>query len=212
VLEVLQENNITCTTFIHSYSLYGSYQNSWANEFTSLYNNEHIVDIVKPIYSLVENQDDILSRIPIDDYYTHLGGWLGKDKEKQIIRNLVLALYSKKQVTLALQKNMEHTKYDYVMIVRPELDFITPIQLDNLYSLDDTNIIIPEIDWYWGCNDRMMISTPSVALYYGTLYDSLLEYSRKTQIRSEEYLAVKLKEKNISVIKDSTIKYSTGRI
>jgi hypothetical protein len=61
VMDVLKNNNIECDIFIHTYSIYGEYKNNWAGESTIEYKNEHVVDLLKPIYSLTENQDDILS-------------------------------------------------------------------------------------------------------------------------------------------------------
>jgi len=221
ILQVLKQNNITYDIFIHSYSIYGEYKNDWANEYISSYNNEHIIQIINPISCIIENQDDILSRIKIDEYYNHIGEWMkprhpddpekAKLLDKKVIQNMVLALYSKKQITLTLQTYMKHTTYDYVMITRPELEFTTPLPLEKLSSLSDHNLIMPKMDFWHGANDKFMISIPSVAIYYGTLYDSLLEYSKTKQIKSEQYLFDQLQKKNIKLLTED-IKYTTHRI
>ena len=77
--------------------------------------------------------------------------------------------------------------------------------------LNDTNIIISKYEWYNGCNDRVCIAKPSVALYYGKLFDHLLDYSRKKSIISEVFLLDLLNQNNINIIPED-YKYEVIRI
>ena len=64
---------------------------------------------------------------------------------------------------------------------------------------NDDNMILPVKDTHKGCNDRICISKPKNILYYGKLYDKLLDYSNKKSIVSEVYLLDMLKEENIKI-------------
>ena len=101
--------------------------------------------------------------------------------------------------------------YDYAIIIRPDTQLFNKIDVDWFNQLDDNNIIIPEKDAFYGCNDRFCIGTPNIVLYYGKLFDELKTYSENKSIISELYLLDKLNEKNINIIKKN-IDYSTIRI
>lgn len=55
--------------------------------------------------------------------FNKLGNWTGMSKNmtKYLIRNMVLALYSKKKITLLFDKYID--EYDYAIIIRPDLKF-----------------------------------------------------------------------------------------
>jgi hypothetical protein len=211
LFDVLTANNIDYDIFIHTYTINGPYHNEWAGEHTESYENEDVEALLHPKYSLKDDQNAIAATIPFNDYYTNLGNWTGmtEDMTKYLIRNLCLALYSKKQIT----KLFETVKgiYDYAIFARPELYLETPIDVNWLQELNDSKILVPEADNFTGTNDRFCIGTPAVILYVGTLFDSLLEYSRRTNITSERYLHDKLREKNIEILKKD-IKYQTLRM
>lgn len=73
------------------------------------YNND-TYRILNAKYVLLDNQDEIEKNLYIENYYTKLGHWeYGYDPAlvKYLIRNMCLALYSKKQITnLFAQKKM----------------------------------------------------------------------------------------------------------
>jgi hypothetical protein len=211
LFNILTANGIDYDIFIHTYIINGPYHNMWTNEHTESYLNEDVEGILHPKYSLKDDQGAIAKTIPFDDYYTKLGNWTGMsaDMTKYLIRNMCLALYSKKQVT----KKFEEVKgdYDYAIIIRPDLYLQSPFDVNWLQELNDSNVIVPEKDWFTGCNDRLCIGTPSVIVYCGTLFDSLLEYSKNTSIVSERFFMDKLKEKNLNILKKN-IEYETLRM
>ncbi len=122
---------------------------------------------------------------------------------------MCLALYSKKQITLLFDKHID--EYDYAIIIRPDTHLHNPIDINYFNELTNTNIIIPKLDQYMGCNDRMCIGKPNIVSYYGKLFDDLLIYSKQKSIISELYLLDKLNEKYINII-IKNIPYCNPRI
>ena len=211
IFKPLTENSIVYDIFMHTNKIFGKYDNMWAGEHTDNYINYDIESILNPTYYIWDNQETIINRLNFDEYYKNLGNWTGMTEEltKYLIKNMCLALYSKKQVTLLFEKYKHN--YDYAIIVRPDMYIDTKLNVDFLNELHDNNIIIPERDWHTGCNDRLCIGKPNIILYCGTLFDELKEYSEKTPIISERYFFDKLKEKNINII-SKPIEYTHIRI
>jgi hypothetical protein len=210
LLNVLSELNMEYDIFIHTYKINGKYENNWSKESVDEYVNEDIEKLLNPKYSIFDNQDEIIEKINFDEYYSNLGNWTGmsEDMTKYLIRNLVLALYSKKRITEILEIHQE--KYEYVIFIRPDTLFLDKVRVD-FNTLTDHNVIIPDTEWNRGCNDRFAICTTSVALYYGFLLDHLLEYSKHISIISEKYLLDMLTNKKIYIIPQN-INYKTLRI
>ena len=207
----LEENSIEYDIFIHTYKIFGPYHNEWSSESTPLYKNEDIEKILNPKYYIYSDQGTVICSIDFEDYYKKLGNWTGMSSEmtKYLIKNLCLALYSKKQITLLFEQHKE--EYDYAIICRPDMQFNKTIDIDYFKELNDSNIIIPDDQWWTGCNDRFCIGTPNVVLQYGKLFDELKTYSENKSIISERYLYDKLKEKGITII-PKKMEYVTLRI
>jgi hypothetical protein len=207
----LNENSITYDIFIHTYKIYGSYNNPWSHEFTDNYNNENIEKILNPKHFIYDNQQDIINLINFEEYYTNLGNWTGMTEEmtRYLIKNLCLALYSKKQITLLFEQYKQ--EYDYAIIMRPDTLMQNRFDVNWLNELNNNNIIIPEMEWYGGCNDRICIGKPDIVLYYGKLFDELKDYSCRKSIISELFLLDKLNKKNINII-PKIIQYTNLRI
>lgn len=208
----LDENLIHYDIFIHTYKIYGPYNNIWSDENTDNYINEDVEQILNPKYFIFDNQETIINNVDINEYYKKLGNWGGvfsEEMTKYLIKNMYLALYSKKQITLLFDQHIN--EYDYAIIVRPDLEFHKKININYFNELNTNNIIIPEKDWYDGCNDRFCIGKPNIVSYYGKLLDELKIYSYYKSITSEVYLLDKLNEKSITII-PKDIDYSTIRM
>jgi len=211
LLSPLTDACIDYDIFVHTNKIVGEYHNRWSNEHTDDYINADVETLLQPKYYIWDNQADI--NINFDKYYTHLGNWPkgvhDKELTKYLIRNMCLALYSKKQITLLF----EHKKddYDYAIIVRPDLQFNTKLNVEWLNELNDTNIIIPSMQWFAGCNDRFCIGRHNVIIYYGKLFDELKIYIETTSIISEKFFMDKLNEKSINII-SKEINYDNLRI
>jgi hypothetical protein len=122
---------------------------------------------------------------------------------------MCLALYSKKQITSIFDKNIND--YDYAIIIRPDLELLTKINVNLFNELNDNNIIVPSMERFDGCNDRICIGKPNIISYCGKLFDGLKVYSEKKNIVSEIYFMDKLNEKSITIIRKN-IKYKMKRL
>jgi hypothetical protein len=212
LFNVLKENSIEYDIFIHTYKIYGSYTNKWSGENTNSYVNEDVEELLKPKCAIYDNQDDIINSINFKEYYRQPCNWLRnftKERTKYLIRNLCLALYSKKRIINELSKYKDH--YDYGIIIRPDLLLITKIDISYFKELNSTNIIIPEKGWFAGVNDKLCIGKINTILYCGKLFDELKEYSIKQSINSERYLMDMLNKQGITII-GKNIDYHTLRI
>ncbi len=197
----LDENLIHYDIFIHTYKIFGPYYNSWSRENTNNYNNEDVEMLLNPKYFIFDNQQTIIDNIDFDEYYKKLGDWSGgmtSELTKYLIKNMCLALYSKKQITLLFDKHIND--YDYAIIIRPDTQLDTKININDFNELNDNNIIIPIKDCHSGCNDRFCIGKPNVISYCGKLFDELKIYSETTSITSERFFMDKLNEKSINII------------
>jgi len=207
----LQDNSIEYDIFIHTYRIHGSYKNMWSHESTDTYQNEDVESILHPKYCIFDNQEEIIQSIDFNSYYTKLGDWSGgfsEDLTKYVIRNMCLALYSKKRITTVFELHKD--EYTHAMIVRPDLLFKSSIHISMFDRVDTNTILLPKRDWYGGCNDRMCIGVPDVIIYYGKLFDELQSYSTKKSIISERYLRDKLDEKHLTILTEE-IQYDTIR-
>jgi len=215
LFNVLRDNSYEYDTYIHTYKIQGEYNNMWAQEHTQNYINEDVEALLKPTYYIYDNQQDIVQNMNFEEYYTKLGNWRHKTPEmtKYLIRNMCLALYSKKQITKLFEKNKD--AYDYAIIIRPDMMLKTKVDIKWFDELRDGVILIPERDSYSGCNDRLCIGTVNTILYYGTLFDSLKEYSEQTSITSEGYLLDMLNKKSLKLIQKNIqydcIRYSESQ-
>lgn len=205
IFNVLESNNFDYDIYIHTYKIYGKYKNIWSGEETDNFVNEDVESILKPKYYLFDEQKNIENSIDFNEYYTFLrwNGYFPENTVRYIIKNLVLALYSKNKIIQLFNNNnnSRENQYDYAIISRPDMEFTRPIDVAYFNQLNENNIIIPEQDSYEGCNDRFCIGKPSIISYYGTLYQKLLEYSKKKNIISEMYLLDMLNLRNIEIIK-----------
>jgi hypothetical protein len=207
----LHENLIDYDIFIHTYKIYGKYNNMWSGEKIDNYINEDVETLLNPKYYIFDNQQTITDSIDFDGYYKKLGNWTGMTTEmtKYLIKNMCLALYSKKQITLLFDKHIND--YDYAIIIRPDTKLNTKININDFNELNEDNIIIPIKDWFDGCNDRICIGKPNVISYCGKLFDELKIYSETTSIISEKFFMDKINEKSINII-PKDIEYNNLRI
>lgn len=214
IFNSLSQQGFDYDIFIHTYIIDGQYDNKWSGEKTNCYINENIHELLpkrKKKIILTDSQQHIVNRIDFNKYYSNLGSWTGMtpDMTKYLIKNMILALYSKYRITKEFEKVKQN--YKYVIITRPDMMYTTDLPLLRSIRLHSQNIIIPEKDWYGGCNDRMCICIPQVAIYYGSAYKYLLSYSKRYSIVSEKYMKDLLERKNIN-IETLNINYDTIRI
>ena len=74
------------------------------------------------------------------------------------------------------------------------------IDVNYFNELNDNNIIMPEQNWEFGCNDKLCIGKPNIISYYGKLFDELKLYGETKYIMHKRFLMDKLTEKSITII------------
>ena len=212
IFDVLTDNNLEYDIFMHTYILPVPYINPYVNTKIENYDNESY-KLLNPKFYILENQNKVEKKLQISKYFANLSDWAKHAKNFNercfLVRNMVLAQYSKKSVTdlFAQYKN----DYDYVMFTRPDQALHTKINPSVFNLLDNNNIIIPKEHSYFGINDRLCIAKPYIGIIYGNSFKYLLVYSENNTIISEVFLKRFLKINNIHIIY-SPIKASLIRI
>jgi hypothetical protein len=189
LFDQLTKNNYEYDTFIHTYMLENPYINPWSGEKVENYDNTAYT-ILKPRHFIVERQSIIEPRLVIPRFYSKLGNWAGcastPQMYKYLVRNMVLALYSKRRVVNLFAK-YKH-EYDYVIICRPDQQLETEFNASAFKRLGNKNIIIPFEHSYYGFNDRFCVAKPNAAIQYGNALKYLYFYSKLKPIVSEVYM------------------------
>jgi hypothetical protein len=131
-----------------------------------------------------------------------LSNWKGcantPEMKRYLVRNMILALHSKKMVTQLFKEHKN--EYDYVIITRPDQMLNAKVNTNAFSLLNDRNIIIPYEHSYHGYNDRFCIAKPDVAIKYGTAFYVLKLYSQISTVVSEVFMKDYLKSFGLKII------------
>jgi len=197
----LTNNGYNYDIFIHTYSLENPYINPWSGESISNYDNT-AYKILNPKYYIIENQNVVEKRLNINSYCSNLSNWKGcantPEMKRYLVRNMILALHSKKMVTQLFKEHKN--EYNYVIITRPDQMLNTKLNTNAFSLLNDRNIIIPYEHSYHGYNDRFCIAKPNVAIKYGTAFYVLKLYSQIGTVVSEIFMKDYLKSLGLKII------------
>jgi hypothetical protein len=138
----------------------------------------------------------------ISSYCSHLSDWKGCANtpymQRYLLRNMILALHSKKMITSLFEKYKND--YDYVIITRPDQKLKTKINTKVFSQLTNNSIIIPFEHSYYGYNDRFCIAKPNIAIKYGNALDMLKLYSKLGSVVSEVFMKDYLKLLGLNII------------
>lgn len=188
ILQILKNNNIEYDIYLHTYFMNADKSKS------GLIFDEYI--LLNPKYLLIDNQDEIDKLLNLNEYFPQKDPW---DNNYKSVYNFVRALYSKYRITKLFEKNMH--KYDYVIYLRPDVKYLNELN-PKIFDLivDNESGLIADFHHWGGYNDRMFISKPKLALYYGTLYDKLLDYSKLKSNNSETFNKDMLERFNIKFV------------
>ena len=197
----LTNNGYTYDIFIHTYSLENPYINHWTGESISNYDNT-AYKILNPKYYIIENQHSVEKKLNINSYCSNLSNWKGcantPEMKRYLVRNMVLALHSKKTVTKLFKEHKN--EYDYAIITRPDQILHAKLNTNVFSVLNDRNIIIPYEHSYYGYNDRFCIAKPNVAIKYGSAFYVLKLYSQIGKVVSEVFMKDYLKSLGLKII------------
>jgi hypothetical protein len=217
IFDVLTRAGIQFDVFMHTYYFAGSYNNVWTGE-TNVQLDFDEYKILQPKYLIREDQDEVSKGLNLSSYHSEEIDrrdplfsedvtWFGP-KSYMMVENVVRALYSKYQITKKFET--VQNEYNYAMFLRPDADFLSPLDVTALSKADDTHIVLPDFGHYRGVNDQFAITTPRNALVYGKLFERLHAYGFKKSIISERYLKDCLEESGIGWV-ETKVRYELIR-
>ena len=187
IFQPLQLAGITYDVFLHTYTLYRSYENLRAGE-PKLQLKNTLWKLLKPDHSIVEDQDTVDVSLAFEDYRQNGNPWKEDDSQGfQTLDNHIRALWSLQQVTtLWLPKQ---ANYNAIMYIRPDVKFYSSLHPSWIQSLTPNSILVPNFHLIDGVNDRFAIGHPSVMKQYGMRFHQAKEYSTITALHSERFLS-----------------------
>jgi len=194
IFNALKELNFTYDIYLHTYKLTNPYTNTRNGEENIMLDN-NLYKLINPDVYKIDDHDEIKKSIDLIKYRSKGDPWGNNFKS---LGNLILGLYSLNQVT-QLWKTSNKT-YDYIIYLRPDVKFLSPLKLSFFINLNNSNIAIPHF-YEYPINDRFAIGKPSIMLIYGERYINAYDYSLINKLHAEEYLNYLLKINKITIIK-----------
>ena len=216
IFKVLDENNITYKTFMHTWKLKNNKQHKWNTTITKEIDYDEYkllpIDFFK-----IQKQQKFLETLNIEHYYykqesiKHGQIWWGDlnikgESPPRMIINYLCALESQKRALLMVEKYVKKgNKFKYVMFIRPDAKFENKIPIRKLNVIlektpNNKNILIPNFGHFGGFNDRFAITHYNEAYIYGKRIDELANYRKiKGRLHSETYLKYIIDKHNLNV-------------
>lgn len=194
VIGQLEELGYDYKIFLHTYEL-NNYKNIRTKEnYTNIDNEEY--KLLKPDYFEIEKQDLVLESINPEKYRTHKDPW---NTNYNSVDNFLLGQYSKMKLTNMIEKSQ--INYDYIMFLRPDVEYLHPLERSFFNNVINKNISIPKFGTYKPSkphfNDRFAITNQETYKIYGKVFDKLFEISKKEPLHSETVLTKYLTENDI---------------
>ena len=194
VIRPLEELGYDYKIFLHTYEL-NNYKNIRTKEnYTNIDNEEY--KLLNPDYFEIEKQDLVLESINPEKYRTHKDPW---KTNYNSVNNFLLGQYSKMKLTNMIEKNQ--INFDYIMFLRPDVEYLHPLELSFFNNVINKNISIPKFGTYKPSkphfNDRFAITNQETYKIYGKVFDELFEISKKEPLHSETVLTKYLTENDI---------------
>ena len=178
--------------YVHTYVSDKPYRSAWSGENQLLDNEQYRLLSAKGVS--IDDRDEVVSRIDFTPYCLKPDPWGSSDHE--CTRNLVLGLFSLKRCAAMI----DMTRYDYVIVTRPDCIFKTAFDPKWLQVVDDKSALAPNFAQSSGVNDRFLVATPAVAKQYMNRLDIFGPYSRKHTSHSERFTKHVLDGAGVDVI------------
>lgn len=166
--------------FLHTFSL-KEIHNPRAAEYHLTPDNEDYkrlqADRVK-----VENQDEVDKILPLETIRAYGQPW-PKQKTWITLDNVSRQFYSLAAVWQLFETYLSETgtTVDYVVVARPDVEFLKPFTVSDLRHIDDSHYLVPRFHWYHGgINDRFLVATPGVAAVYCNRREFVDEFCKET--------------------------------
>jgi hypothetical protein len=130
-----------------------------------------------------EDQDAVKQTLNLPAYRTQPDPW---NSNYNIVDNFVLAMYSKKQVAERIKTS--GISFDYVLFLRPDVQFLTDFDPTWFNLTTPTQICVPDFHCFsFKFNDRFSIATQTNAYKMAQTFDQMLEYSKQKPLHSETF-------------------------
>lgn len=189
------------TTFMHTYKLFRPYSNIHGKEKNITLDPDEY-KLLGPDHFIWDDQDEIASKIDFKEYHSHPDYY---KTNYETINNFIISMYSLKRVTDLMLRHHKKHKYDYVVFMRPDVEFSTVPKLTHFEAAKDDTVVTPQFGRFSTeegvrINDRYAICTPEVAKLYGRRFLYILEYSKKKMLHSETFLQDVMTHHDIKVI------------
>jgi hypothetical protein len=189
ILEPLRSAGVIVDIYLHTYTLYRPYTNIRSEEFDIQLKNTNW-KLLRPKASIVDNQDTVDKKLKLESYRTKGDPWSDdmtpESTPYSTLDNHIRSLWSLKQVTSLWCKSAE--AYTRVIYLRPDVLFLSPLNIKWLNKPLDSTILIPDFHHVHKCNDRFAIGEPAAMKVYGGRFDVAYEYSRRMRLHSEKFL------------------------
>lgn len=154
-----------------------------AGEYGSRIGGAHeMIQLLKPFRYSVTTQAEADARLDLA-VYTRTGFAYAEVTQ----RNLLRQLWSLKLVTALWQPAA--AEYRAVAYLRPDLYFVTPLDVVAMLSARDDEIYTPYWHRHLGENDRLAFGGTSAAALWGNRLDDGAEYTQVHRMVSEAFLA-----------------------
>ena len=180
ILDIFKKNKIEYTIFMHTYKL---------NNYINIRTNEHVVHVdneeyklLNPDYININDQDEIKEKLNLKLYRTHPDPW---NTDYNSVDNFILSMYSKQNVTKMIKNT--NINYDYIIFLRPDVEYIDNFDLNFLKFVLNKTICIPNFHLFsqYQFNDRFCICNNTTYQIYGDIFDNLLPLSKTQKLHSE---------------------------
>jgi hypothetical protein len=202
IFDPLLANSIEYDIFVHTYKLDTPYSNKRNEEKEAFIKHEEM-NIFQANKIIFDDQNEIDKNHGDMNEYTKLV----KVCDTNIVKNYVRALYSLKSVF----EMIDTDKYDGCIIIRPDLLFESPLNIDDLVNSIQNNILyVPDFDKWHGYNDRFAFGSMEKITEYSMRYNKFLKYLRRKKhrfINAESFLKDTIQEP-----KDTHILFKRVRI
>ena len=197
IFKILDNHKYKYDIYLHTYNLEIINNDRSSEKNCRLDLNEY--KLLKPDFFQITNQDEFDKTINITDYIDHGDPWMGQEKNKYTSLKNILRQFNSLNIVTNLWINKQ-PNYKCVIYLRPDLKYITPLNIDVInFILEKNKPIIFTPNWceYGGKNDRFSMGTPSAMKIYGTRLSHCYNFSKMRQLHSEQFLKYVLKKSKV---------------
>jgi hypothetical protein len=190
IFDVLHTNDISFTTFVHTYEFKSAYVNKRANEANiNLDFDEY--NLLTPDFVKRDDQDLIQKQLNMAQYRSHKDPW---QTNYATVDNFILAMYSRYTLGKVIEESGK--LFDYIIFLRPDVKYLNPLDTTIFQRIKSTDICIANFHLGFKINDRFFIITSNNLKKFCGIFNDMLLYSKHNQLHSETFhydILVKMK-------------------